>query len=58
MTKDELVEHMESVLAEVISQDIRSWRELGGLLEKSEIELDKAYHHGYASAIETVKEML
>lgn len=58
MTKKELLLHMQTVLSDIIKQDERSWRELEGLLEKSEIELDKAYHHGYASAIQTVTEML
>jgi len=58
MTKDELVKHMEDALAEVKSQDFKSWRELEGLLEKEEIELDKAWHNGYYSAIQSVKEML
>ena len=54
MTKDELIKHMETVLAEVISQDEENW---AGLDEHEE-DLDKAWHLGYASAIRTVKEML
>lgn len=58
MNKRELLTHMQTVLSDIIKQDEQSWRELDGLLENSEIELDKAYHHGYASAIQTVTEML
>jgi len=58
MTKDKLVKHMQDVIDEVISQDKQAWKELEGLLEREEIELDKAFHNGYMSAINTVKEML
>lgn len=58
MTKQELLLHMQTVLSDIIKQDEQSWKELEGLLEQSEIELDRAYHHGYASAIRTVTEML
>ena len=58
MTKEQLIKHMEEVLEDVVSQDKQSWEELEGLLEKEEIELDKAWHHGYMSAITTVKEFL
>ena len=49
---------MQDVIDEVISQDKQAWKELEGLLEREEIELDKAFHNGYMSAINTVKEML
>lgn len=58
MTKDELVKHMETVLAEVISQDEENWQLLLDAGEYEEIDLDKAWHNGYASAIQSVKEML
>lgn len=58
MTKDELVKHMETVLAEVISQDEENWDRLLDAGEYEEIDLDKAWHNGYASAIQSVKEML
>jgi len=58
MTKDELVKHMQDVIDEVISQDKQSWEELEGLLEREEIELDKAFHNGYMSAINTVRSLL
>ena len=57
MNKEQLIKHMEEVIADVIEQDERSWKELEGLLENEEIELDKAWHNGYMSAITTVKEM-
>lgn len=58
MNKHELLIHMQTALSEVIKQDEQAWRELEGLLEQSEIDLDKAWHNGYASAIQTVTEML
>lgn len=58
MTKNELIKHMETVLAEVISQDEENWDRLLEAGEYEEIDLDKAWHNGYASAIQSVKEML
>lgn len=49
---------MEAVLAEVISQDEENWDRLLEAGEYEEIDLDKAWHNGYASAIQSVKEML
>jgi hypothetical protein len=57
MTKDELIKHMEAVLAERVALDKTSWRELSSLT-KHDKELDKAHWHGYASAIESVRTML
>ena len=54
MTKDQLIKHMEAVLDEVVQQDVESW---AGLDEYEE-DLDRAWHLGYASAIDTVRNML
>ena len=54
MTKDELIKHMHKVLQEVIVQDEANWEELLNAGDYLEIDLDKAWHNGYMSAITTV----
>jgi hypothetical protein len=58
MTKDELIKHMEAVLAEVIEQDENNWERLLEAGDYQEIDLDKSWHNGYASAIRSVKDKL
>ena len=58
MTKDELIEHMFKTLAEVEEQDSNNWDRLLEAGDYQEIDLDKAWHNGYASAIATVRNML
>jgi hypothetical protein len=58
MTKQELIDHMEAVLAEVIEQDEENWTDLLEAEDYEEINGDKAWHCGYLSAIWTVKEVL
>jgi hypothetical protein len=58
MTKDELIEHMFKTLAEVEEQDSNNWDRLLEAGDYQEIDLDKAWHNGYASAISTVRNML
>ena len=49
---------MEETLAEVISQDEKNWTQLLEAGEYEEIDMDRAFHHGYLSAIDTVRNML
>jgi hypothetical protein len=58
MTKDELIKHMQDVIDEVIKQDEDNWGELLEAEEYEEIDLDKAWHNGYMSAIATVRNIL
>ena len=58
MNKTELIKHMEETLAEVISQDEKNWTQLLEAGEYEEIDKDFAWHHGYRSAITTVRNML
>lgn len=58
MTKDELIEHMEAVLAEVIEQDEANWEQLLEAGEYEEIDKDKAWHNGFMSATTTVRNKL
>jgi hypothetical protein len=58
MNKDELIEHMFKTLAEVEEQDSNNWDRLLEAGDYQEIDLDKAWHNGYASAISTVRNML
>jgi len=58
MTKDELIEHMFKTLAEIEEQDSNNWDRLLESGDYQEIDLDKAWHNGYASAITTVRNML
>lgn len=53
MNKLELLTHMQTVLSEVIKQDEENWSSL----DEHEEDLDRAWHHGYASAIQTVTEI-
>ena len=54
MNKSKLLLHMQTVLSEVIKEDEENW----SMLDEHEEDLDRAYHHGYASAIQTVTEFL
>jgi len=54
MDKSKLLLHMQTVLSEVIKEDEENW----SMLDEHEEDLDRAYHHGYASAIQTVTEFL
>jgi len=58
MTKDELIEHMFAVLKEIEEQDAKNWDRLLEAGDYQEIDLDKAWHNGYASAISTVRNNL
>jgi hypothetical protein len=58
MNKEELIEHMFKTLAEVEEQDSNNWDRLLEAGDYQEIDLDKAWHNGYASAISTVRNML
>lgn len=49
---------MEETLAEVIAQDEENWTDLLEAGEYEEIDKDRAWHHGYMSAIATVRNML
>ena len=58
MNKIELIKHMETVIEEVIAQDQENWEELLKAGEYEEIDLDRAWHYGYLSALTTVRNML
>ena len=58
MNKDKLLKHMENVIAEIIADDEENWKELLEAGEYEEIDLDRAFHHGYLSAITTVRNLL
>ena len=58
MTKDKLLKHMENVIAEIIADDEENWKELLEAGEYEEIDLDRAFHHGYLSAINSVRNLL
>jgi len=58
MNKEELINHMLNVLADIESQDKANWDNLLEAGEYEEIDLDKAWHNGYASAITTVRNLL
>jgi hypothetical protein len=58
MPKDEIIKHMQDVLDEVIKQDEYNWGELLEDEDYEEIDLDKAWHRGYMSAITTVRNIL
>ena len=58
MTKDKLIKHMENVIAEIIADDEENWTQLLEAGEYEEIDLDRAFHHGYLSAITTVRNLL
>ena len=58
MTKEELINHMNKVLEEVVAQDEENWEEVLRAGDYMEIDLDKAWHNGYMSAITTVRNLL
>jgi len=58
MNKEQLIKHMEDALAEVKAQDFKSWEHLLEVGEYEEIDLDKAWHNGYYSAIQSVRNLL
>ena len=58
MNKEQLIKHMLNVLADIESQDKANWDNLLEAGEYEEIDLDKAWHNGYASAITTVRNLL
>jgi len=58
MNKEELINHMLNVLADIESQDKANWDNLLEAGEYEEIDLYKAWHNGYASAITTVRNLL
>ena len=49
---------MEETLAEVIAQDEENWTDLLEAGEYEEIDMDRAFHHGYLSAINSVRNLL
>ena len=58
MNKEELINHMLNVLADIESQDKANWDNLLEAGEYQEIDLDKAWHNGYYSAIQSVRNLL
>ena len=58
MTKEQLINHMLNVLADIESQDEANWDNLLEAGEYHEIDLDKSWHQGYASAITTIRSLL
>lgn len=58
MNKYELLKSLQMHLSEIVEEDMTKWEELFDTDQYEEIDMDRNWHYGFASAIIKLEELL